>query len=305
MAELSYPSPDHNARAVTEAEYEHINARATDDGIEGDPTGAPIVTAGIGLQVLVKAEAFGVVRGFAWTSGTTDVPLTVSGNNSGQTRYDWVVLRLDRQTWNVRAALLEGTPGAGSPALTQDQGAAGVWEITLALVTVPNGAASVSVTPWTQYVGARIRPANSNRVPSHSELGEVFYHPDTGEWRGWNGSALQTIHSDSGDISLSGGFDTWEPRDTCVGRRVGSVVSLRLSYRRVGSTFSSNDSDGSRLAVLPQTLTPTRTQFYDVSFGNGAISTVRVQADGEVWIEAPSTDVGVNRVMRQTMTYLR
>lgn len=305
MAELSYPSPTYNARAVTEAEYEHINARSTDDGIHGDPTGAPVVTAGIGLQVLVRADAFGVVRGFAWTSGTTDVPLTVAGNSSGSTRYDWVVLRLDRATWNVRAAVLQGTPGSGSPALTQDPGPTGVWEIALALVTVPNGAASVSVTPWTQYVGARIRPANSNRVPSHSELGEIFYHPDTGEWRGWNGSSLQTIHSDSGDITLSGAFSTWEQRDDCIGRRVGAVCSLRLSYRRIESTFHSSDATGSRLAILPETLTPRWYQYFDVSFGNGAIATVRVQNDGEVWIEAPSKDVDVNRVMRQTATYLK
>lgn len=305
MAEVSYPSPAHNTRNVTDAEYEKIAARFSDDGVYGVPGSPDPVVAGTGLQVLVKAGTFASVRGHAWDSGTTDTALAITSNASGSTRVDWVVLRLDRSTWTVRATVLEGTPGAGSPAITQDTGTTGVFDIPLALVTVLTGAASVTVTPYTLYVGSRVRPTTALAKAGFRTTGEIDFETDTGTWVGWDGSTSHTIHSDSGDIVLSGGFNTWEQRDTCVGRRIGNTVSLRMSYRRIGSTFHSSDSSGSRLAVLPETLTPRWYQFYDVSFGNGAIATVRVQSDGEVWVEAPSKDVAENRVFRQTMTYFK
>ena len=146
MAEESWPNQAHNARAVTDIEYELLAARFSDDGVYGNPHHAAVVTAGTGLSVNIRADVAASVRGHAWYSGADTVSLSLPGNISGQTRVDWVVLRLDRTNWTVRAAIVGGTPGAGAPPLTQDPGSTGVWEVPLALVTILSGAASVTVT---------------------------------------------------------------------------------------------------------------------------------------------------------------
>ena len=307
MAQDSWPSSSHNSRNVNEAEYETINARATDDGIDGDPTQSPVVTAGAGLQVLVKAGKTGCVRGFAWTAGTTDVPLTIAANSSGSTRTDWVVLRLDRSTWNVRAVIKQGTPGAGAPAITQDLGGSGVFEVTLATVTVPNGAASVTVTPWTTYIPVGVRPANSGRAPAFPRLGEVQYRPDLGAWQGWNGSVWKALYEDTGELPITGMFDTWQPEADCVGHRVGDTVTVRMSVRRVTSTFSANDEDGSKIGVVPASLKPiSRYQYTTGIFTSGAVARVEIRNDtGEIWVRYPSASVAPGRVLSFTLTYLQ
>lgn len=306
MAEDSWPSPNHNSRNVTDSEYEAIAARFSDDGVEGDPTGLPVVVAGAGLQVLVKANRSAAVRGFAWASGTSDVPLTIASNSSGATRVDWVVLRLDRSTWNVRAVVKQGTPGAGSPGLTQNTGGTGVFEIGLALVTVPNGATSVTVTPWTTYIGTRIRPANSGRAPAFPRLGEMQYRPDLGAWHGWNGNTWKTIYEDTGEITITGWFDTWEAEADCIGRRVGDTVGLRMSVRRIGSSFSANDADGSKIGVVPERLRPlNRYQYTTGIFTSGAVARVEVRTDGEIWVRYPTATVSTGRVLSFTLTYLQ
>lgn len=115
MAQNSWPSPTYNARAVTDLEYEKLSARFSDDGIYGSPSDTAVVAAGVGLSVDVRANVYGSVRGRAWSSGTTAVNLPVASNSSGSTRIDWVVLRLDRSTWNVRAVIRQGTPAPAPP----------------------------------------------------------------------------------------------------------------------------------------------------------------------------------------------
>lgn len=116
MAQDSWPSPAHNARAVTDTEYEKIAARFSDDGVYGVPSDAAAVAAGIGLSVDVRPGVYASVRGHAWSSGTAAVNLPVAANSSGQKRIDRVVLRLDRSDWTVRAVVKPGV--AGVPGLS-------------------------------------------------------------------------------------------------------------------------------------------------------------------------------------------
>jgi hypothetical protein len=305
VAQDSWPSPNHNTRNVTDPEYEKIAARFSDDGVWGDPTDTAVVTAGTGLQVVVRSGVHASVRGHAWTSGTTDVTLTIGANASGQTRIDRVVLRLDRATWDVRAVVKEGTPGSGAPSLTQDVGDTGTFEIPLARVTVPNGAASVTVTREEQYIGARVRPVRSTALPITPRRGEIVYEVDTGRWRAWTGAAWATLYEDTGELALGAGFSTWEAFSDNIGRKVNGIVSIRLSLRRTGSTFSTGDDDGSKLATVPATLRPTsRYQFATGRVtSTGGVCRVEVRPDGEVWARYPTVDVTVGRVLELTMTY--
>ncbi|MFE9381370.1 hypothetical protein [Streptomyces sp. NPDC006855] len=306
MAQNSWPSPSYNTRAVTDAEYEAMAARFSDDGVYGDPTDAAVVSGGIGLNVDIRPGVSASVRGHAWTSGTSTVTLPITANASGQTRIDRVVLRLDRSDWTVRAVVKEGTPGAGVPALTQDSGDTGVWEILLAGVTVQTGAGSVTVTRGELYVGTRVRPALSSHRNIAPELGELAYETDTGRLSMHTGSGIWTaLYEDSPEVSLGAGYSTWTDEGQAVGKRSGSVVSLRISKRRVGSTFNQTDADGSKLATVPASLRNTaRNQYFACTFSSGVTGRVEVRTDGGIWVRMISANVTVGHTLSLTMTYL-
>ncbi|MEU2797422.1 hypothetical protein [Streptomyces sp. NPDC007117] len=306
MAQASWPSPAHNGRAVTEAEYEQLAARYSDDGVYGTPLDPATVTAGVGLNVVVRADVSASVRGHAWTSGSTGDTLPITPNTSGQTRTDRVVLRLDRSDWTVRAVVKDGTPGAGPPALTQDPGDTGVWEILLVGVTVPSSAGSVTVTRGELYVGTRVRPALSSHRNIAPEVGELAYETDTGRLSMYTGSgAWATLYEDSPEVPLGGGYSTWDDEGQAVGQRAGSVVSLRISKRRINSTFNATDADGSKLATVPGSLrNPRRNQYFGCTFSNGVTGRVEVRTDGGIWVRMISGNVTVGHTVSLTMTYL-
>lgn len=305
MAESSWPSPGHNSRNVTDVEYEQLASRFSDDGIDGDPTQGVVVTAGTGLQVAIAANTHASVRGHFWTSGSTDVTLSIGANSSGSTRTDAVVLRLDRSTWDVRAAVVPGTPGSGAPSITQDPPTTGVWEILLAHVTVPDGATSVTVTDRPQYIGSRIRPENDGAASPNPRLGTIAFRPNTARWRGWTGSEYVTIYENSGQLSLGPGYSTWETVYSNIGEFHNGWVWLRVWVRRVSSTFSTNDSDGgSKIGEVPTALRSPYHNFYTGTFTNKATSSIEVRNDGVIWASNPSRDVAVGQQLRITLPYL-
>ncbi|WP_304455867.1 hypothetical protein [Nocardiopsis sp. YSL2] len=307
MAQNSWPSPNYNSRNVTDAEYERLASRFSDDGVLGDPSETGVVTAGTGLQVLVRASKYASVRGHAWTSGTVDDPLTISSNSSGSTRTDRVVLRLDRSTWDVRAVVKEGTPGAGAPALTQDPGDTGVFETPLARVVVPDSASSVTVTRDELYVGTRVRPVDSATPNPFPRLGEIQYERDTGRMRFWDGGARRLLYEDTGDITLPSGFSTWEDASGGrFGRRIGALVQLVINVRRTNLNFPTSDTDGSKICnAISSTLRPPGNRYFPCQFSNGASARLQVNADGEVWVRWHDRDVSIGHHLRTTVTYLK
>lgn len=241
MAQTSFPESDYNSGALTEAEWERVAARYTDDGIDGNPSQSAVVTAGAGLQVVIAANKSAIVRGFRWETDATTYTHTIDANSSGQTRADWVCLRLDRSTWEVRTAVKAGTPGMGSPSLLRQDSSAGgtVWEVPLALVTVANGASSVTVRRYEEYIGSRCKPCTSITRPAFPRVGDQIFEIDTGNWLGWNGTDWgDVLYSDSGVVDCSVIISGWSNNvDTVLQRRSGSV-HLRLgAFTRTGSSI--------------------------------------------------------------------
>lgn len=306
MAQDSWPSPAHNARAVTDVEYEQLAARFSGDGVYGSPSDAAVVTAGVGLTASVRAEAFASLRGHLWYSGTTTVSLSIAANASGSTRIDWVVLRLDRTAWTVRAVIRQGTPGAGAPALVQDQGSTGIYEIPLARVTILNGAGAVSVTRAELYIGSRTRPCTSTTLPSHPAIGEEAYETDTGILRLWTGSSWVIVFQDSGVVNLGVGFSTWEADGGSVGRLRNGTVTLRIAKKLIGPRLEVTDTDGSKVATVPEPLRPlTLNHYFSCQFGGGHAARLEVRTSGDIWVRALSEDVPTNNGLFATVTYVR
>ncbi|MFJ2515629.1 hypothetical protein ACIPEL_36430 [Streptomyces griseoviridis] len=291
MAQDSWPSPAHNSRAVTDTEYEKIAARFSDDGVDGTPADAPVVSAGTGLTVTLRPNVIASVRGHAWTSGSTTVTLTIGGNAAGQTRIDRVVLRLDRATWTVRAVVKAGTPGAGVPTLTQQTGDTGVYEILLANVTVLNGAAAVTVTRGERYVGTRVRPTTSTALTDPNPvLGEVRYETDTGRLRLYDGTAVRTIYEDSGVVGVNASSGAWSNEVESIVQLRGGIVTLRLgSFKRLAGTLAA--ADESRLPVtIPDAYRHPTRDIYVLAYLTGAaigrliVYSKAADRAGQVWL---------------------
>lgn len=276
MAQASFPESDYNSGALTEAEWERVASRFTDDGIDGNPSQAAVVTAGVGLTVSIAANRRGQIRGFNWETDGTGDTLEIGANSSGSPRVDWVCLRLDRSAWEVRAVVKAGTPGAGSPALVRQDSSAGgtVWEMPLALVSVPNGASSVSVTRYEEFIGGRCRPCTSAARPVSPRRGDQIHETDTGRWLGWDGTAWRVIYSDSGEITVDTSAPPWAISGASVLHERSGTVSLRLgTFERTGGGLPGGDD--SRLPLLIPTAYrhPTRDQpatIYIAGSGAGA-----------------------------------
>ncbi|MFD8970551.1 hypothetical protein ACFV0C_37115 [Streptomyces sp. NPDC059568] len=187
----------------------------------------------------VRADVYASVRGHAWASGTTVVNLPISANSSGQTRTDRIVLRLDRSNWTVRAIPKEGTPGAGAPALTRQTGDTGVYEVPLALVTVLNGAAAVTVTRSELYVGTRSRACTSSTRNPNPTVSELAYETDTGRVRMWTGTSWVIIYEDSGIVNINSTLGAWSNEVDCVLQKRNGTVHLRLgSFKRLAGNLT-------------------------------------------------------------------
>ncbi|MDT7847185.1 hypothetical protein [Streptomyces justiciae] len=292
MAQDSWPSPAHNARAVTDLEYERIAQRFSDNGIYGDPLfNDAVVSAGTGLNVNIRAFVRGSVRGHSWYSGTSTVTLAIAANASGSTRIDRVVLRLDRSDWTVRAAIRQGTAGAGAPALVQDNGDTGVYEIPLATVSILNGASSVTVTRTELYVGTRLRPCTSTTRNPSPTVGEQCFEIDTGRVRLYTGSGWITLYDDTGVIGINAPTVAWSNETECVLELRNGSVHLRLgSFTRAAGTLA-GDIESRLPAIIPADYRhPTRDQYVPVyisgaQFGRVTVySKANTEKAGQCWL---------------------
>ncbi|MCG0062231.1 hypothetical protein L0F81_02830 [Streptomyces tricolor] len=261
MADDSWPSPAHNSRAVTDIEYEKLAARFSDNGVYGNPADTAVVSAGTGLSVNIRSDVYASVRGHAWYSGTSTVTLPIAANNSGQTRRDRIVLRLDRSTWTVRAAVRQGA-GSTAPDLVQQLTDTGIYEIPLAVVTVLNGASSVTVTRSELYAGARVRPCTSTTLNPAPVPGEVAVETDTGRVRVWNGTAWVLIYDNNGEVVVDQTVANWKISTSSVLEVRSGTVHLRLgTFQRTSSDLSATTQSRLPLFIPPEYWHPKRDQY--------------------------------------------
>lgn len=261
MASESWPNAAHNSGAVTTTEYEQMVFRGLGSGLVGSTSDTSVVYAdGTGTRVVkIRAGKRAVVRGVAWYSGAADTSLpSLAENTSGSTRIDRVVLRLTKSTGVVAETVLQGTAGAGAPALTADNGTTGTWDLPLAQITVDSGATAIAsnkvlMEAW--FVGGQpIFVPNDNSWPAstHVTPGTVALQSDQNRvWvRATSGWAL--IYRDSFWITLpsSSGWTSGISQY----RRLGNAVYVLWSGTRSGSLLPRNTD--STLAVLPEGFRP-------------------------------------------------
>lgn len=248
MSDVSWPSPNHGtpARAVTDAEYQHLAPWAS-DGLF--PAATPLIYANSsGMEVHVRANRYGLVRGHAWWSGAAEFTKAITPNNSGATRLDTAVLRLDRSTWDVTLEIREGTAGSGRPSLVRDDADTGLWEVATDDITVPSGAASITaanVKPRPLLQSAAVRACQTlTDVQDMLATGDIVYEMTTGRWLVWVDGAPVVVHEDTGwQVVALDNTAWWSEGDYNLRiRRINKDVTLRGSVERHTNKLDISDT---------------------------------------------------------------
>jgi hypothetical protein len=254
VAEFSLPSPTHNGRAVNDIEVEQLHHPWSGDGLVGSPADTDMVYADAsGMNVKLRAEKFAIVRGRLYGTGSSDITKTITANASGLTRVDLVVLRLDRATYAITSVVKAGTPGAGAPALTQDLGTTGTFEIPVATVSVPTGDSSIAADQVTRvgwYLGEQIYVCTSTTRPAH-KASTVIWETDTSRGYVSTGAAWRVWSEEAGSFGVSAGDSGWTLTNTSVYRRNG-FVTLEIDAPRTSGSVAA----GSVIAVIPTGFRP-------------------------------------------------
>lgn len=271
MAETSWPSPNHNSRAVTDAEYELLVAPYTGNGLVGKPSDSPTIFAdGSGRTIKVRANRYGLVRGQLYSSGSTDDTKTIAAN-AGAVRFDLVVLRWDRSTLNATVEIIEGSPGSGPPSPTVNTGTTGVYEIALAKVRVATGASvinGVDVTPLAYFLGPQPINCTSTTHPPCAP-GLTIFETDTGEQLVSNaaGTVFVPQHNDTGWTTFGAKSGSGWVLLTGKVRKKDGIVYIKLLPERSGSTLKK--STASTIAQLDDAFWPDTDPVHWVAYQGG------------------------------------
>lgn len=237
MAETTWPKAS-NGRVVNDVQWEKMMTAFAGDGVVGTPADDPVIYAdGTGMYVKVRPNKYAHVKGHMWDSGTSEFTKTIAANNSGLTRYDRVILRLNRTTWEVTSEVLQGVAGGSIPALTQDATgtASGVFEVSLGIVTVNTGVGNIAankLTIDTNYVG----PAGGGaRVAIDGAAGTLSIYNASGElvaqMSGDGDLAVNSLSVNSDDVTIDGESLAERLDGTGKGRKAyGEIPTGSYSY---------------------------------------------------------------------------
>lgn len=123
-----------------------------------------------------------------WYYSNASVPVAITSNSSGSTRIDIIVLEADYTAQTVRITVVQGTPAAGLPALTQT---ALIYQIPLAYLTLSTGFTSIPnsvITDMREYANI---PANLG-VDVTNSSGAALDSGSAVIWHASGGAAINT-----------------------------------------------------------------------------------------------------------------
>ncbi|MEU6572281.1 tail fiber domain-containing protein [Streptomyces sp. NPDC046805] len=191
MAITSYPF---DSQAVTETDYSRLFREFQTTGVADTVGGGGFSTYADGTGMTVKVSGgFAIVRGHAVYSTATEV-LTIAAAGTSS-RVDRVVLKLDPTANSITLAVKTGTAGSSTPpALTQTD--TGVWEFSLAKVTVGANVTSISaasVQGERKFLGASVGAWTTDTRPDSPRMGRLGYNQSTTTWEFWSGTAWTNL----------------------------------------------------------------------------------------------------------------
>jgi hypothetical protein len=261
MADDSWPGPNHNSRAVTSAELDLLLSAYVPDGLVGSPADLDIIFCdSSGRNVKVRSGRYGMLRGRLWYSGGSTLTLTIAANGSSDPRYDLVVMRYNRSTYDIRAFVITGNPGSGVPSPVND---GSYFDFPLGYVLVTPGVTNILASATkvtTYYLGGSLFTAKSDYLPPSTGL-KIVRETDTGKVKISTGTGWITIWQDiawssrpaaSGFTLPAGGYGArFKARNgfASMFAEVQRVGALAANSRAVFTTFDAQYAPAERLPV--------------------------------------------------------
>lgn len=190
MAQTSFPFENVD---VTETQYSRLFRNFQDYGVNGTPEDSKLKVTAAGDSMTVDvASGQAFVRGHYYISTAAESILIASAGTD--TRIDAVVLELDPVGNTILLKVVQGTAVASNPsapALTQLD--AGIYQLPLAYVTVPNGATGIDnsmIADVRTFMGQRLGIWTSTTRPTNPVANQTFgYNVTLGYHEVWKGSS--------------------------------------------------------------------------------------------------------------------
>lgn len=140
-----------DAGAYSAAQWQQMYAHMIGDGAEKANRGVfrgvleelEVVANSPADTTIIVEPGSALVQGIFFLNDA-DKSVPIAANASGSTRIDIIVLESDYTAQTVRIDVVQGTPGAGLPALTQSAGT--IWQIPLAYLTLASGYVTIPQT---------------------------------------------------------------------------------------------------------------------------------------------------------------
>lgn len=236
MAEISYPFDAGTGAIVTEEDWSEMARLWQDDGV---------ISAnhpGTSLEVTTKAEANTVyvqpgsayIQGFTYRN-TAELPLEFSTNASGNPRIDRVVLRLDRDTNQISAAIKEGIP-ASSPVAPDLDTTYPIHEISLATYEVGAGSSVALVTVADRVLTSRFIKVST--VTTGHQPGTILWNPSDDKFYKVGSTGIPSEIGSGGGGGGGGATMLYKPSDTTITGSTSWNIDPHMTFEPDGiSTY--------------------------------------------------------------------
>ena len=244
---------------TTEAQYTTMFRRMLQDGVVAAHGANSLEVFGdsSGMQVKVRSgEA--AVRGHYFTSSAQEtIAISAAG---ASVRYDYIVLKLDPTANTITLTKVQGTAGAGVPALTQT--ATGTYELPLALVQIDAGAitiAAAKVTDMRTYSGLQITTWTTATRPGSTGLGsavkgQIGYNATTGKHEYHNGTTWVSMSPDETQVASGTVTHTFSGQDA-VEKTITFPASRFTAAPSVVTNLQGSAGHTGNISTRPHTIT--------------------------------------------------
>jgi len=186
----SFPFDDQD---TTEDQYSLLMREFQESGVVGTYGGDVLAVSVLsGLTVQIQS-GFAIMRGHALRSTSTETKTMPA--SAAVALYHRVVLRLDPTANAITIEVKEGVGGGGVPAL-DNTAEVGVFEISLAIITVPANATELSpanVQDTREFVGGHTGAWSTVTRPLLPRIGRLGYNSTLGQWEFWSGTAWVAV----------------------------------------------------------------------------------------------------------------
>jgi hypothetical protein len=185
----SYPFENQD---TSETDFSRLFKELQDSGVAGDvgSDAFKVTSDGSGMDVQIN-PGFAMLRGHAIHSSAVETK-TLAAADGLYPRIDRVILRLDPVANAITIEVLQGDPAETPTAQSLTYTETGVFELSLAEVTVPAGSLNVAqsaINDNRTFMGMRLGNwKTSTRPTGTARRGRLGFNSDTATWEFWNGT---------------------------------------------------------------------------------------------------------------------